>query len=149
MARPTKREQTNKKISEALSKMTPETLALLKQAFAVDATVEEACFYANIHPATFYRWKEKNPELSEEIERLRLTPILKARQTIIAALGNTATAQWFIERKRADEFAPKSKVEHGGKIETQDTTTTEAVQAVVTEYETKLREAIAAGHKKP
>lgn len=148
MARPTKREETNRKISEAKSKVTDEVLSLLRQAFAVDATIEEACFYAGISDSTYYRYREKNPEVCSEIERLRLTPILKARQTIVNGLEHVNTAQWFIERKRADEFATKTKTEHSGKIETEDVTQPEAVKAVVEKFHDDLKAVIIAGRKK-
>lgn len=148
--RPTRREQINKKIGEGVSKMTDEVLELLRQAFAVDATIEEACFYAGISDRTYYRWKENNPELCQDLERLRLTPILAARQTIVSGLKQVGTAQWFIERKRSDEFSTKSKVEHGGKIETDGAALSPTARAVALEYEERLRQAIVeGGQKKP
>lgn len=148
--RPTRREQINKKIGEGVSKMTPEVLELLRQAFAVDATIAEACFYAGIAESTYYNWKKENPEQMEDIERLRLTPILTARQTIVTGLKQVGTAQWFIERKRSDEFSTKSKVEHEGKVEVQDGSLSPAARAVAVEYEEKLRQAIVeGGQKKP
>lgn len=128
--------------------MTEETLGLLRQAFAVDATIEEACFYAGIHPSTYYGWKKENPEYFEEIERLRLTPILKARQTIVNGLNGFSGATWFIERKRRDEFATMSKVDHSGKIDTAHTGDTDAVRALALEYEDKLKAAIVESREK-
>lgn len=48
------------------------------------------------------------------------------------------------------DFMPKTKVEHGGKIDTGSLPMTDAVRKVATEYEEKLRQAIVdGGQKKP
>lgn len=140
--RPTKREQKNAKIAASLSKQTPEVLERLRQAFSIDATIEEASFYAGIHASTYYNWKKENPEPFEELERLRLTPILTARQTIVQGLKTADNARWYIERKRSDEFATKQKTEHSGKIETPTGKDDEAIKQLGLEYEEKLRQAI-------
>jgi hypothetical protein len=57
MARPTKREQTNKKISEAMSKMTAEVVKKLEEAFAMDCTVSEACLSKNYEEDVLARHK--------------------------------------------------------------------------------------------
>lgn len=93
------------------SKMTPEVLGKLEQAFAIDATIEEACFYADINPDTYYAWKKAHPELSERMERLRNTPILAARQTLATAVKSDAqTALKYLERKRRAEFASRQEL---------------------------------------
>lgn len=92
-------------------KMTEETLGKLQQAFAIDATIDEACFYADINPDTYYTWKKANPELSEKYERLRNTPILAARQTLANAVKtNHDVALKYLERKRKSEFALRSEL---------------------------------------
>lgn len=99
-----------------LYKATPEVLDKLRQAFAIDATVEEACFYADINPATYYNWKKAKPEQFEALERLRNTPILAARQTLATAVKTDhITALKYLERKRKSEFS--TKVEQDVKLE--------------------------------
>ncbi len=39
---------------------TKETLQKLEEAFAMDCTDEEACFYANIAPASLYNYQKQN-----------------------------------------------------------------------------------------
>ena len=98
-------------------KMTEETVGKLRQAFAIDATVEEACFYAGINKTTWYEWVKKNPELSNEIEALRHTPVLTARQTVINAIKTDPDmAMKYLERKRKAEFSTKSEVDNTVKV---------------------------------
>lgn len=112
MGRPTKREQTNRKIAAAVTKLTPEVVKKLEEAFAMDCTVSEACLYAEISRQTYYDWIKKNKKLADRFDELRETPVLKARATIIKGLDNVGTAQWYIERKRKTEFT--SRQEHTG-----------------------------------
>jgi hypothetical protein len=111
IGRPTKRSQTNKKISEKLSKMTEDNLNKIRQAFAIDATVEEACFYANISEVTYYNWKKKNPELFKEIERLRQAPILKARQEVVNGLVGFDNSLKYLSKKKKNEFGDKLEID--------------------------------------
>lgn len=92
--------------------MTSEVVIKLEQAFAIDATVEEACSYAEISRNTFYEYLKKNPEFQDRIDDLRNRPILKARQTIVKSLDNPQQAQWYLERKKKREFAQRN--EHTG-----------------------------------
>lgn len=143
----TKQERINRKIGAGVSKMTPDKLNLLRDAFSIDATIAEACFYAGISEQTFYNWREKKPKLMEEIERLRLTPIMTARKTIATSLDKPEGARWFIERKRSDEFATKSKTEHSGRIQTEEVTLTDEMREVGKDYEARLKEIIIKGRK--
>jgi hypothetical protein len=87
--------------------MTPETVAKLEQAFAIDATVEEACSYAEISRDAFYDYLKKEPTFSDRIAELRERPVLKARQTIVKSLDQPQHAQWYIARKKKKEFAER------------------------------------------
>ena len=87
----------------------------LEQAFSIDATIKEACFYADISPQTYYNWIETRPELLERFNALREKPVLQARQTISDNLKNDPkVAQWYLERKRKEEFSSKHEVEVSG-----------------------------------
>ena len=109
--RPTKQQQKNKKISESLSKMTPERLDLIREAFSFDSTIAEACLFADIDQSTYYNWKKKNPELFEKLEALRSNPVIKAKRTVLADIGNPQTAKWLLERKRKKEYSTMTEVE--------------------------------------
>jgi hypothetical protein len=94
------------------SEMTGEKVKKLEEVFALDGTVEEACFYADISKQTYYNWLEKNPELVDRFEALRQTPILKARKTVVRALSNPNIAMSYLERKRKAEFSVRQEIEH-------------------------------------
>ena len=98
-----------------LYKFDEAVLEKLRQAFAIDATIEEACFYADIDPKTYYNWKNAKPEQFQKLEQLRNTPILAARQTLATAVESDAqTALKYLERKRKSEFSVKTETEVSG-----------------------------------
>lgn len=84
----------------------------LKEAFAIDASVEEACFYAGIHKDTYYDWIKKYPQLSDELEGLRQKPVLLARQTVVQGLANSPAFSFsYLRAKRPKEFAERQIVQ--------------------------------------
>ncbi len=95
--------------------MTPETISKLEEAFLVGATDKEACFVANISPATLYEYCKENPEYSERKEALKDMPKFLAKKNVTEAIndGDKSLSQWYLERKVKDEFAQRS--EHTGK----------------------------------
>lgn len=146
----TRREQINRRIGEGVSKKKPEVIAKLKEAFAFDCTVEEACCYAEIAFRTYYNWIKADPKLLQEFDRLRHKPVLKARSTVVNSLGTPEYAFRYLEKKRPEEFGNKSKIELAGKVQTEDVTqgSPEAVKAVVERFEQELRSTIAKVHGK-
>lgn len=95
--------------------MTEKTLGLLKEAFLMGCTDEEACLYAEINPDTLYSYQKRNPKYAEQKEHWKQKPILKARQTVNSNLENISTATWYLERKKKDEFSAKQ--DFGGSID--------------------------------
>ena len=89
--------------------ITPDIIIQLKQAFAIGCTDEEACAYAKIGKSSLYRYIEQHPEFREESNRLKKEPILKAKNTIIRSLDDVKDAQWYLERKKKDEFSLRSE----------------------------------------
>jgi hypothetical protein len=87
--------------------MTDSVITKLEQAFAIDATVLEACSYAEISSNTFYEYLKRNPEFQDRIDELRQRPILKARQTIVTALTQPEYAMKYLERKAKREFSTR------------------------------------------
>lgn len=92
------------------TKMTPEIIERLRHAFAIGATDEEACAYARIGTSTLYDYQNKHPEFTEEKEDLKKDPILKAKHTVVKALGRSKDAQWYLERKLKNEFSQRSEL---------------------------------------
>lgn len=94
------------------SAMTPATLAKLEEAFAMGCTDVEACLYADIHLQTLYRYQTDHQDFVERKHKLKETPVLKARLRVVSEVSNdTKAAQWYLERKKADEFSAKQEVQ--------------------------------------
>jgi len=94
--------------------MTEEKVKKLEEAFALDSTILEACFYANISKQTYYDWFERKPELVDRFEALRQKPILLARQSVIWWFKDSPElALKYLSKKRKDEFG--ERVELTGK----------------------------------
>lgn len=102
------------------SKMTPEVLYKLDEAFLEGHTDNEACLIAGIAPSSLYRYIEKNPSYGDRKEILKQNPIIKARKTVNKAIETNADiALKFLERKKRDEFGIKTELDltsQGSKI---------------------------------
>jgi len=91
----------------------PETLKKLEEAFALDCTVEEACFYADITPKTYYNWIADDEDLLHRLVALRNRPVLTARKTVVDKIWEDAElALKYLERKRKWEFSLKTETEN-------------------------------------
>jgi hypothetical protein len=95
------------------TKLSDEILRKIEEVAALDGTIEEMAYYANIHRATLYRWIEDDDELRDRIQELRERPILLARQTVVKSLSEPDHAFKYLERKKKSEFA--QRVEQTGK----------------------------------
>lgn len=95
------------------TKMTPEVLEKLRQAYLIGATNAEACGYADIGERTLYDYLAENEEFSQKIDQWKNEPILKAKTMVVKNLDkDIKNAQWYLERKKKDEFAVRQ--EHTG-----------------------------------
>lgn len=84
----------------------------LEEAFAIGATDSEACFYADVSTGAFYNYQDRNPEFLERKNALKERPVLLARQTVVKSMETDAsTAKWYLEKKKATEFATKAEVD--------------------------------------
>lgn len=81
-----------------------EVVRKLEEVFALDGTVEEACYYANISRQTYYTHIKEKPELLDRFNELRERPILLARKTIVGALSDPNHAFRYLEKKKKKEF---------------------------------------------
>ena len=83
----------------------------LQQAFWLDCTIMEACYYAWISKQTYYNLLDYKPKLKEKFDSLRNKPVLIARQELVKGLtNNPELALKYLERKRKDEFSTRSEV---------------------------------------
>lgn len=93
------------------TKMTPETIAKLEEIFALGGTDTEATFYAGINLETLYAYQRKNPDYVKRKEALKETPVLKARRLVVNSLStNLSAAQWYLEKKKKDEFSSRQEL---------------------------------------
>ena len=99
----------------APTKLTDETIVRLKELAALDASIPEMAFYCNVSKQTVYVWLKENPELNDEIERLRETPILAIRRAVVSkAVENYANGMDYLKRKRKKEFGDNVDVTSDG-----------------------------------
>jgi len=101
---------------QARWKLTPEVLQKLEQAFAIDATIREACFYADISESSYYQLVKDDPVLLEKFNRLREKPVLTARQTVVKNLDDPDMAMKYLKNKRNKEFSERTNQQHDGTI---------------------------------
>jgi hypothetical protein len=113
------KKKVNKKIGRR-EKITKEFREALLEAFLMDATDAEAISYANrklelkkgkaISERTFYHYQARHPDFLQEKNACKNVPILKARASLVRNLDKPKVAQWFLERKRKEEFSPRSEL---------------------------------------
>jgi len=101
-------------------KFDEKTVKKLEEVFAIDGSVEEACYYANITRQTYYNWIKDNPKLKEEFDRLRNRPVLKARQEVMKGLNCYSNAMDYLKRKKIKEFGDRLVVDNNIKINEED-----------------------------
>ncbi len=89
---------------------TPEVIRKIEEAAALDCSMEEIAFFANIHRATLYRWIKADKELSDRIAELRQSPFLKARKTIVDSLDKPQYAIEYMKRKKKAEFSERQEM---------------------------------------
>lgn len=98
----------------------PMTVKKLKEAFALDCSISEACYYAEISRQSYYDLIEYKPALLDEFNRLREKPVLLARQVLIQGIVWSKNKDWkqltppnaelalkYLERKRKAEFSTR------------------------------------------
>lgn len=97
--------------------MKGDVLKKLEEAFAIGASDQEACFYANISHQTLYNYQEKHPEFVDRKNALKERPVLLARQKVIKAIENNdmQTTRWFLERRKRLEFQTNIDITSDGK----------------------------------
>lgn len=82
-------------------------IAKLEKATAIDATVEECLYYADISNDSYYRYLKANPDFRKRLAALRQRPVLKARRTIVKNIDQPEYAKWYLERKKKSEFSQR------------------------------------------
>jgi hypothetical protein len=84
----------------------------------MDCTDEEACLYADIAPSSLYNYQSKHPKFLERKQALRQRPVMLARIEVVRGIETSPQfAMRYLERKRPQEFGPKSYLQTEQKVE--------------------------------
>jgi len=99
----------------------PEIIEKLEEVFRIGGTDTEACLHADISCAALYKFQNRYPEFIERKNKLKEALTLRARLNVAKALNDRDNpdidiSKWYLERKRRDEFAQKTHMEHSGNI---------------------------------
>lgn len=84
----------------------PDVVSKLEEAFKIDATVQEACFFAGISTVTYYRELKREEQFRNKIERAQNYPYMMAKATIIKAIqrGDAGLAFKWLERRQKELY---------------------------------------------
>jgi len=84
----------------------------LRQAFSIGCTIDEALCYAEMRKREWLEFlaEDKNKDFLYEIEQMQLKPLVKARMSAVKNLDDPKHAQWYLERKKKDEFSLRSEL---------------------------------------
>jgi len=92
------------------TKMTPDTVKKLEEAFLMGCSDLEACLFADISKQTLYTYQDKNPEFIDRKRILKQNPVMVARQSVLKEMredGNLAMK--YLERKNKAEFGTRTE----------------------------------------
>lgn len=88
------------------TKLTPEVLAKLEEAFKSDFKDEEACSHAGIHPVTFYRWMNEDEEFRNKIETAKQFLFKFARNKLAkGVMDGTISPLELLDRRDRKRYA--------------------------------------------
>lgn len=92
-------------------------IALLEAAFNNDYTITQACQYAGIGRATYYRWLD-DPIFKERMEVAQNMPLRKAREVVVKAInGEDPNMAFKFLQARDPEYKHKASVEYNPALE--------------------------------
>lgn len=91
------------------TKLTPAVVSKLEDAFKIGCNTLEACAHAEISRDTYYKFVEKNQEISDRFEEMKQQPVLKARQTVFKNLNNPKIAWDYLQKSRPEEFRERTE----------------------------------------
>ena len=140
--RPTKHEFRYKYVGRS-TKLTPEVVKKLEEAFSIGANVKQACYYANISRQSYYTYVKDNPQLSDRLEDLREKLPLQALQNLANSitgqkvLGSMDDSKWLLVRRMGDELGDVLTVKGGD--DSINAGTPEEDKEVISEFHAKLK----------
>ena len=93
--------------------LTLEVYLMLEMAYSMGFDDFESCAAAKITRKKFNKMLEKYPLLGEKIDMWKQNPVLLAKSVVMnkIAEGNLYAAQWWLERRKKEEFSQSTKME--------------------------------------
>ena len=84
----------------------------LEDAFSNDATDTQACFLANISPATLYNYQQDHPEFLERKKALKGMMVYQAKINIKNKImdGDVETSKWILPKKEKAEYSERQEL---------------------------------------
>lgn len=96
------------------TKKTPEVVKKLCDAFKIDATVEEACWYAGISKVIYYKWIKEDEKFFNEIEAAKTFPFIIARRMLMKSMDSDNE---IVAQRGAIEFLKRRDKRYSDKVE--------------------------------
>lgn len=87
-------------------------LSKLREVWMVKGTDVEAALNAEISVSALQRYYDVHPELKEFRERLKATPKLAARKTVVKGLDDWEQAWAFLRREAKDEYGDEPTIQN-------------------------------------
>ncbi len=106
----------------AKTKMTKDTLQLLREAFTWGCTDTEACCYAEISTSTLYNYCNEHPKFLELKNKLKDMPVMKAKKIQFDELEKNSLPQAnrVIDRKEGQKVKQEITGPDGGPVQVAD-----------------------------
>lgn len=96
--------------------ITKNTVAKLVKAFKEGFTDQQACDYAQIHTATFYRHMKSDEAFAREIGSAKVFITITAAKVVVKAIkkGDIQVAKWWLEKKATGFLEDDRRIEAVG-----------------------------------
>ena len=109
-------------------KKTPERLNTICQHITTGITFKSACALSGISDATFYRWRQEDPEFEEDVQMATAV----AEQVLLGHISEHAitdwrAAAWILERRMPDDYSAKRDIE----VNLKENHIVETIQSIV------------------
>ena len=109
-------------------KKTPKRLDTICQHITTGITFKSACALSGISDATFYRWRQEDPEFEADIQMATAV----AEQILLGHISEHAitdwrAAAWILERRMPDDYSAKRDIE----VNLKENHIVETIQAIV------------------
>lgn len=94
------------------TKYSEEIVRQLEAAFHIDATIEEACAYADITKPTYYSWLQKVPGFALRMDKAQQMPLLKAKKTVLNSIeeGDGRLSMDFLKSRQPKRYADRLQI---------------------------------------